>query len=93
MKTVGRFVVVGWLLLPLVLLGMTASYLSSSPGRRQQRCWFSRWARWSASNVPRRCSTDHSCPSPTGSPTTSGNRSALWSPQRKLKPPPMAVAE
>jgi hypothetical protein len=37
MKTAGRFVVVGWLLLALVLLGMDGQLPVFSPGRRQQR--------------------------------------------------------
>jgi hypothetical protein len=62
MKTAGRFVAVGWLLLALVLLGMDgqlpvflawtapATLLALTVGAlvRQQR-------------APHRCSTDHSC--------------------------------
>jgi hypothetical protein len=88
MKTAGRFVVVGWLLLALVLLGMDgqlpvflawtapATLLALTVGAlvRQQR----------APSMLYR----PQLPSPIGSPTTSGNHSALWSPQRKPKPPP-----
>lgn len=88
MRTVGRWLVAGWLLTALGVLGIDGRLPGFPAWTHRSRCWRSHLLRWYASSVRHRSWTDPQCRNATGwrrrSSATGrgggrgGTRSRLW---------------